>query len=207
MKSRPSRFACPQVRKRIVLLVSGVWLLRVRISGGFGDSTIVAMVGTLQQRRLRSPQLVHVVREASIADLYPALVQPSAHILQRVSSFQQIPNLRPCLAHLASLRARFFRASARRRGRSSSSEGGLATAIIIREISAVHRKYPKGFRTFLKVSVVGRDTGMFQKISRHFGKFQFLRRNIMRKGSTDLVVEHKGCAGARVIFLRLRAFY
>lgn len=36
---------------------------------------------------------------------------------------------------------------------------------------------------------------MFQKISRHFGKFQFLRRNIMRKGSTDLVVEHKGCAG------------
>jgi hypothetical protein len=50
---------------------------------------------------------------------------------------------------------------------------------------------------------------MFQKISKDFGKFQFLGSNIMRKGSTDPVVEHKGCAGrSAVIFalarLRLR---
>lgn len=36
---------------------------------------------------------------------------------------------------------------------------------------------------------------MFQKISRHFGKFQFFRGQHHAKGSRDPVVEHKGCAG------------
>jgi len=196
MKSRPSRFARPHVRKRIALLSSDVWLLRLRLGGGFGAFGSVSMRDALQRHGLRSTQLVYVVRQASVADFYSALVQPGAHILERVARVEQTPNLGPGLARLACFRTRSF---SRERAETSQIQ------FIGRRLSHENH-YTRHFRSY---------TENTHKVSEHFGKFQFqvgtkacFRRfqeisesfqfwggNIMRKGSTDPVVEHKGVVG------------
>jgi hypothetical protein len=91
-----------------------------------------------------------------------------------VASVEQIPNLRPGLAHLASLRARLF---PRKRPETSQIE------FIGRRLShgkplyttfqKFYKKYPKRSGTFRRISIVAKHSGMFQEISIGFGNFQF----------------------------------
>ena len=53
-------------------------------------------------------ELADVVRQAAIANLQSNFVKPRPDVFQAVAGRQQIADVRPCLANLACLGARFF---------------------------------------------------------------------------------------------------
>jgi len=92
----------------------------------------------------------------------------------------------------------FFRASARRRARSSSSEDLFGIRPIVQpRFRRFHRKYPNDFGMFQFLS---QPTPGFRKVSACFRKFQFGWSDSPVKGNGELVVEHKGSGTRRERF-------